>query len=341
MKSFFNIIATVYNTEKYLQEFIDSIVGQTFDDWKLILINDGSTDGSLKVCLNNKEIYGEKIKVINSNNKGSLHARRLGVKEIDCEYVLFLDSDDRLRRDALEKIRKATERSHPDIVFFNYEKEDCKDYFQLPIKPDELFYGEGLSCIKSIILGKTRRYNQLWTKAFNSKIIDYTNIDFYERYVDQKKGTDLLQLLPLIDAAKTGVYIDEKLYFYRTNNCGISYTYNEKQFTYVKTLGLYRLWYGKRWNVRKGNICHINLMEVYEVIKTLACSQDKLKSQKIEEIKRISNSYYYRYIKRYNVTDNKKIWIISFLITYKIYVGIVVGMMIYDAISNIKEKYIK
>ncbi len=95
-----SIIVPVYNTEQYLPQCIDSILAQSFTDFELILVNDGSTDNSLKIC---KE-YARKdsrIVVVNKNNEGVTKARERGVNVSRGEWITFVDSDDFIPNDAL------------------------------------------------------------------------------------------------------------------------------------------------------------------------------------------------------------------------------------------------
>ena len=97
---YFSIIVPVYNVEKYLRECIDSILCQTFTDFELILVDDGSKDESGKIC----DEYAEKdnrIKVIHKENGGQSTARNCGVKESSGKYIVFLDSDDFISEDTI------------------------------------------------------------------------------------------------------------------------------------------------------------------------------------------------------------------------------------------------
>ena len=88
-----SVIVPVYNTEKYLERCIDSIISQSFKDFELILINDGSKDKSLSIM---KE-YAKKdkrIKVFDQNNKGPAITRNFGINKSKAKYVMFIDSDD-------------------------------------------------------------------------------------------------------------------------------------------------------------------------------------------------------------------------------------------------------
>ena len=88
-----SIIIPVYNTENYLHCCIDRILAQTYTDFELLLIDDGSTDKSSKIC----DEYAEKdsrIRVIHKENGGANAARKLGIEKANGEYVIFVDSDD-------------------------------------------------------------------------------------------------------------------------------------------------------------------------------------------------------------------------------------------------------
>ena len=112
-----SIVVPVYNAERYLGECIDSVVGQSYEDWELILVDDGSTDGSLAIC---REAAGHdrRIRVFSQANAGVSSARNVALSHAQGRYVLFLDSDDRLGR---ECCRKASERMvKADVVFWGF-----------------------------------------------------------------------------------------------------------------------------------------------------------------------------------------------------------------------------
>jgi glycosyltransferase involved in cell wall biosynthesis len=97
----FSIIIPVYNVEPYLRQCLDSVLGQTFCDWEAVCVNDGSTDGSASI-LEEYANRDSRIKVITQGNGGLSAARNKGLSVARGDYVLFLDSDDCLERNALE-----------------------------------------------------------------------------------------------------------------------------------------------------------------------------------------------------------------------------------------------
>ena len=117
-----SVIMPVYNTEQYLTEAVESVIGQSFTDWELILVDDGSTDGSGELC----DQYAGKdrrISVVHTENGGLSCARNTGMKIVAGEFLQFLDSDDWLFPETLEKAVQAAVSQEADIVIFDAQYE--------------------------------------------------------------------------------------------------------------------------------------------------------------------------------------------------------------------------
>ena len=119
-KGLVSVIIPVYNTEKYLAECLDSLAAQTYTDFEAILINDGSTDQSPAICDGYAARDG-RFRVIHKTNGGASSARNAGLDEAKGDYLLFLDSDDRIRPEAIEKLLNKAEAEDADLVFFEAE----------------------------------------------------------------------------------------------------------------------------------------------------------------------------------------------------------------------------
>lgn len=98
----FSAVIPVYNVEKYLRHYLDSILNLDYQDFEIVIVNDGSTDSSADICRQYQEKNPEKIVLINQNNQGLLMARRVGFAHTQGEIVVSVDSDDALRADALK-----------------------------------------------------------------------------------------------------------------------------------------------------------------------------------------------------------------------------------------------
>ena len=118
----FSIIVPIYNTEKYLEKCLDSIVNQTYKDFEIILVNDGSTDNSKEIIKKYIKKY-DFIKLINEKNQGLSAARNNGIKEVKTPFFLLVDSDDYIEKDLLTKLNEAIS-SNPDLVRFQIKDID-------------------------------------------------------------------------------------------------------------------------------------------------------------------------------------------------------------------------
>lgn len=112
-----DIIIPVYNTKRYISYCLDSVLKQDYEDYRIIVIDDKSTDGSLDLLRVYKEKFPDKITLIESPiNVGAASSRNLGLENATSEYVTFLDSDDRLAPGILKKVDKVSRLYTPDII---------------------------------------------------------------------------------------------------------------------------------------------------------------------------------------------------------------------------------
>lgn len=117
----FSVIVPIYNVEKYLTRCIESVLSQTYENFELILVDDGSPDNCPKIC----EDFAKKdsrIKVIHKENGGLVSARQSGIKEANGDYIFNLDGDDAVCPDALESAYEIINKTNADIVSFCYKR---------------------------------------------------------------------------------------------------------------------------------------------------------------------------------------------------------------------------
>ena len=110
-----DILIPAYNAEKFIRKTIDSIIGQTYAEWNIIVLNDGSTDSTYKICsqLAKKD---NRIKVFSQNNQGLVETRKNLLKKVKSDYFTFVDADDSLHPQALELLINAIRETDSDIV---------------------------------------------------------------------------------------------------------------------------------------------------------------------------------------------------------------------------------
>ena len=98
-----SIIIPIYNAEQYLGQTLSSVIRQTYHNIEILLINDGSTDGSLRICRNYEQL-DQRIRIINIDNHGVSHARNKGIQEATGDYIQFVDSDDTISTHMTERL---------------------------------------------------------------------------------------------------------------------------------------------------------------------------------------------------------------------------------------------
>lgn len=222
----FSILVPVYNVRRYLDGTLDSILAQTCTDYEVVLIDDGSTDGSGNVC-DAFAISHDDVTVVHQENKGLLLARRAALLEARGSYIVTLDSDDALRADALERLAHVIKDCHPDIIAFAYTR--ARDYRVFgPSRLDMAagyYEGEGYKAFQSVVC--RGKHNNLWGKCYKRAIADI-DVD-YSMYRGLTHAEDLLQLVPLAQRARSFYYLDEALYYYRPNPSSSTASYKGKQ----------------------------------------------------------------------------------------------------------------
>lgn len=221
----FSIIVPVYNVEQYLPDCLQSIDAQTFRDYEVILIDDGSRDDSGTIC----DAWAEDKKnvcVVHRKNKGLLMARREGYSRSSGDYIVSLDSDDMLRATMLEECAKAVELCSPDIIAFSYSgKRDFSDSAIHKVTSPGMHTGESYNEVRAALCDGY--FSSIWSKVFKANVF---NPGFaFEDYAGLMHGEDFLQVFPAFDAANSLYYIDQPLYFYRTNNQNSTSSYSSNK----------------------------------------------------------------------------------------------------------------
>ena len=219
-----SIIVPVYNVESYLEECLESIKNQTYADIEVILVNDGSTDGSREIC----EQYCEKdirFRLINQENQGQSVARNRGVKESVGQFIMFVDSDDVINKNLLEVLLPYM-KTEVDIVECRMTRK--KEEFFLNKTSTIVFEGNSKEAILNCIAFKEVKYCA-FKKLYRREIVE--KIPFLEGYIyeDVFTGINYLKHIRKI------VVIDYIGYYYRVRaNSTMTKSFNEKDLDIFK-----------------------------------------------------------------------------------------------------------
>ncbi len=192
--AFVSVIVPTYNRKEYICRCIDSILEQTYKDFELIVIDDGSDDGTEKIC----DAYGARnsgIKVIHQKNGGVSKARNSGIKYAGGKFCIFVDSDDYLLKDYLQQMVEAYEKFGDDYIYVTSFKVFAQDYVFLEQYKKSARYTL-LDADEIIELMDRGLFNSPCNKLYRTEILKECNIRFPER---MSLGEDLVFNLRYVD----------------------------------------------------------------------------------------------------------------------------------------------
>lgn len=216
-----SIILPVYNAEMYLRETIQSVLNQTYSNFELIAVNDGSTDCSLEIL---QQFKDKRIKIIDKENTGVSDTRNTAIKVANGEFVCFLDADDYYSPDYLQRMYDTAVANNADMVVCNYIPFRGKPYF-----PEK--YSAAISVHSTDILIQSGVLTSAWTKLIKISILNKYNILFDK---NMSFGEDLFFCWKVYLASENVWMIDEKLYGYRMTGNGATSKYHIKLYEKYK-----------------------------------------------------------------------------------------------------------
>ena len=217
----FSVICPIYNAEKFLEKAVNSVINQTYKNWELVLINDGSIDNSGSIC----EFFSKRdkrIKVIHQENQGQSKARLAGLEKSVGEYILFLDSDDFLIPNALERISNQLEENEYDIVMFDAIKsQDKKDSSVYALNERKITTNKKQIMSECFV---DRIAGYLWTYCFKKNLFNVSS-DVINRFGEIKYSEDVYLIYQVIKHnAYSLLILPEPLYIYVVNEESITHT---------------------------------------------------------------------------------------------------------------------
>ncbi len=279
----FSILVPVYNVEKYLEQCVDSLLNQTYKGkYEIILVDDGSTDSSGKICDMYAENHPDKIIVVHKKNQGLVSARQVGIENACGEYCLFVDSDDFVENYFLEAVFETTKKhDKTDIIIFtmNYydglRKTPKKDLFR---QNETVFENATKKEIYEALIS-TSYVTSLCLKAVKTEIFKKDPTD-YSLYYNKNMAEDWFRSISLLTFAEKIVYINIPLYNYRTNETSISKSYRPETIKNKNILYVYdRLReYIPKWGINDSeHIQKLNARWLDETIYTFTQYYEKVK----------------------------------------------------------------
>lgn len=232
-----SIILPIYNVKNYLERCYESIILQNYDDFEILLVDDGSNDGSSDLCdlLSMKD---SRVKVIHKENGGLSAARNEGLKYAQGEYIYWIDSDDWIVKNSLKIIVEKLKKNNPDILKFNYyrhingclEKHNSlkSGYYEKPSIVDNL--------LKSAVIDVSAFGFTAWSHIYKTSFLRENKLEFVsERIIGSE---DFLFNFQAYMCANKIEVLDEPLYYYDLREGSLSQSYKsglDKKFTVLYT----------------------------------------------------------------------------------------------------------
>lgn len=219
------VIVPVYNADVYLEECLDSIIGQSYTNLEIILVNDGSTDNSQKIC-ERYTTQDNRVFLINQKNGGVSRARNTGITYASGDYIMFVDSDDFIDKTICEKLIY----KDADLVFCRYHRSDSNE------KHEKEFFS--LSKLKNVSDIDKNMFEFLYTNTlFNPPVCKLYKKELISEFFreDLDLGEDIVFNLEYLKHCNSIAFLDEELYYYRVGNTSSlshKYDYERIENTY-------------------------------------------------------------------------------------------------------------
>lgn len=276
-----SVIVPAYNAELYINECVDSLVAQTLEDIEIILIDDGSTDGTGKI-IDQFERKHSQIKSYHQENKGLYKTREIAVEYINGEYIGWVDADDFVAPTMFEELYDAAKKNESDLVYCNYQ------FYPHKIKTKDKWYRPYLGKRDTTFV---ERNSQPWNKIvrteffLNSGAVAKFTTCFDEIYIK------------ILLTAKNPICIDRELYTYRMGPLSMSSSYTNilhyEQFIRASTaLKVEMKDYWKNSDYWKA---YFEYREIYYIIQTMLVAANAGDKSNYKRIKEELKNYPYNY----------------------------------------------
>jgi glycosyltransferase involved in cell wall biosynthesis len=219
-----SIIIPIYNVAAYIEESLESVIYQTYCNLEILLVDDGSTDGSGKMC-DEYEKRDSRIRVVHQDNRGLSAARNTGLNMMSGDAVAFLDSDDALMPDYIEKMVATMVKENADLVLCKYLTYRTTGRMigesidkERPLIPGGIY--DHISSLQAMVDGKFN--HSAWNKLYSRKLWDSI------RYPEGQVYEDIATTFKIVSRCDKICVLDDPLYRYRKRPGSILETHSSK-----------------------------------------------------------------------------------------------------------------
>lgn len=283
---FFSIIIPMFNTEKYIGECLDSIMMQNFSDYEVIVVDDGSTDGSCEIV--SRYIKGKlNINLLKQKNSGVSAARNLGIEKARGKYIIFVDSDDFLVNESLEFLMNTLlENNDLDMLFFNYYEVGSKKMNKHIFRPQ--FLGKKISENTAIQGLLTDVGGFCWNKVYKRSLLLDSRFDTQITFLE-----DLLFNVSVVTKAKRIMSVGNYLYGYRWREDSIIHTFQSRNMSFFNALNKIQSKISKEFDVLidvKRRMAYIEFASNFIFLNRVEYSHFKKMFKKMKSFQNFENN---------------------------------------------------
>lgn len=303
-----SVIIPVYNVEKYIRQCVESVICQTYKEIEIILVDDGSTDSCPDIC----DAYGERdsrVQVIHKENGGLSDARNTGIDMAQGEYIVFVDSDDYIASDAIEKLYKKAKEKDADMVLCRFAciDEEGKELrrtlkpIERPIWPAERFWncyynGDTVFCVVA------------WNKIYRRDLFCAIRYDVGKYHEDEFMIDRLVKKCRFVDM------LEDTLYYYRQRTGSI--TNNQDTCRHMDRIEAWLIRCEEAVKVKKYRLAEQTLLLVFEEMLLVYRQMDFQNAhnrQRYNALRRIFKKEYFAfYFLRFRGKDAAKMFLYIF-----------------------------
>lgn len=316
-----SVIVPSYNVEQYIERCLNSILEQDFDDFEIIIVDDGSTDKTGEIADNYAKKF-RKVRVIHKKNEGLGFARNTGIEKASKDYIIFIDSDDYIEKNMLSNLYKTIVKNAADVCYSDF----FRDYGDKIIKNNHLlgfggvYYGKSIfsKIIPWMIGGSPEdKYDDIlgwgvWKALYSKRLIKTNNIKFHSE--KEMISEDIIFQLDFLRYTKRVVILEDSYYHYCLNKGSLSTKFRKDRreknlFLYkeeIKRLAL--------MGIEKKNKLRADRLLIASARMNIMISvEDQSFTESLKSIKEyVNDSDYYSVIKNYpskNLPYKQKIFI--------------------------------
>lgn len=319
MGNMISVIVPVYNVEKYLDECIESIVSQSYTNFELILVDDGSPDKCPEIC-DEWAKRDNRIKVIHKENGGVSSARNAGIDAASGEFIMFIDSDDTIRQGCFERSVEMITKHDADICFFGYKIRKHERLLNSPFKIRDVIECDRKQLYELLFVENVINTIVVTMKLYKTSIIKNNGI-YFDTSIDL--GEDNIFGMQAFNVSDKFVIDNESYYVVRRGIEGtLSNKYRDNHFESIQHLA------DKKLELVKNSGASNEAL--FGLKKTLALSffnvlhrHFKSKSKRsMEMIKKVSKTFPIREIKTKDINLSKKEKIAYIFLRMKLYLPV-------------------